>query len=199
MVRTGVFISTGNIYVDMSWKHQQKNFIQATFRWIREHITHININNYKIFPINTSVSVTGLFTPAQVTLLASHFVNLECCYKVFMCMVQLEAWLNTQRSQALVALVAGFLPCLFHLISDGFQSLSLCDRIPYTSTSNVSLFAGAHYPHGKCCPCSLMMGLDAVLGLPIGLEHIPGTWALFTDCKSSQTSFYGTHSVTSVF
>lgn len=136
----------------MSWKHQQKNFIQATFRWIREHITHININNYKIFPINTSVSVTGLFTPAQVTLLASHFVNLECCYKVFMCMVQLEAWLNTQRSQALVALVAGFLPCLFHLISDGFQSLSLCDRIPYTSTSNVSLFAGAHYLMGNAVP-----------------------------------------------
>lgn len=117
MVRTGVYISTGNIYVNMSWKHQQKNFIQATFRWIREHITHININNYKIFPINTSVGVTGLFTPAQVTLLASHFVNLECCYKVFMCMVQLEAWLNTQRSQALVALVAGFLPCLFHVLS----------------------------------------------------------------------------------
>lgn len=61
--------------------------------------THININKYKIFKINTSVSVTGLFTPAQGTLLISHYASLVCSYKVFTCMVQLEAWLNTQRSQ----------------------------------------------------------------------------------------------------
>lgn len=44
---------------------------------------------------------------------------------------------------------------------------------------------------GKCSrPCSLMMGSAAVLGLPAGLEHIPGTFTLFTDCSNSLTSFF---------